>query len=75
MYVTVCLFLEDVFSEYMTILDEFINVFMNSFPKEVCPCRLWELTKMVRAKHFGSSRTSKDLSASCIILNSALLLW
>ena len=34
-----------------------------------CPCMLWVSTYMVRAKDLGITRASKDLYASCFILN------
>ena len=74
---------EECVANILKILNVFVNVTAHSFSKEVsldqevflllvvCPCKLWEFTNMVKAKDFGTTKASKYLSLSCIILNKA----
>ena len=59
----------------MTILNASVNVLEHFFQKSLlikeygilvlaCPCKLWEFTRIVKANNLGTSKASKDLSAS-----------
>ena len=63
------------------ILNDFVNVFMHSCPKEVafdygecfictsipaCQHRVYEFTRFIKARDLGTIKASKDLSASCL---------